>query len=88
MGSGSATNPDTKAVNSKKETLLAKLGGSEALMVAVDKFYGNVTADPELQQYFVGVSVKLLKWHQVRTPAVRTPAFPFDSSGCRLLVKL
>ena len=61
------TNIQTTDKNmTKKEVLLERLGGQEALRAAVDEFYLRLTADKELARFFEGVNVKLLKWHQVR----------------------
>jgi len=52
------------ASNAKRETLLHKLGGPDALRVAVDRFFESLVADEKLAPFFMGVNVKLLKWHQ------------------------
>jgi hemoglobin len=41
-----------------------RIGGSEALEAAVDRFYHRVLGDEQLQPYFDGVDMERLRWHQ------------------------
>ena len=50
----------------KKQLLLDRLGGEEALELAVDKFYEKNVADEELAKYFEGVDMKKLRTHQFK----------------------
>jgi hemoglobin len=46
-------------------SLFETVGGTEALKIAVDRFYERVLADPQLQHYFDGVDIPRVKRHQV-----------------------
>lgn len=41
-----------------------EIGGSAAVRIAVDMFYGRVLADPSLVDYFTGVDLGRVKRHQ------------------------
>jgi len=45
-------------------TLFEKLGGAEALSVAVDKFYVRVLADNRIKHFFNGTDMKKQAGHQ------------------------
>jgi hemoglobin len=45
-------------------TLYDRIGGESAVRAAVDRFYERVLADPELKEFFDGVSLPRLKSHQ------------------------
>lgn len=45
-------------------SLYERIGGEAAVNVAVDRFYERVLADPELKDFFSGVSMSRLKAHQ------------------------
>lgn len=44
--------------------LFERIGGAAAVTAAVDRFYERVLADPELRDFFTGVSMSRLKGHQ------------------------
>jgi hemoglobin len=46
------------------ETLFEKLGGGEALSLAVDKFYQRVLNDERIKHFFDGVDLVKQKAHQ------------------------
>ena len=50
----------------KKQLLLDRLGGEEALELAVDKFYEKNITEEELAKYFEGVDMKKLRAHQFK----------------------
>lgn len=41
------------------------LGREHGIRTAVDRFYERVLADPQLADYFTGVDMNRLRWHQV-----------------------
>ena len=45
-------------------TLYDRLGGMEAIKLAVEQFYGRVLADPELQPFFAKTKMNWLKRRQ------------------------
>ena len=45
-------------------TPFERIGGESAVNAAVDRFYERVLADPELKDFFNGVSMSRLKAHQ------------------------
>jgi len=45
-------------------SLYERVGGEPAVSAAVDRFYDRVLADPELRDFFNGVSLSRLKAHQ------------------------
>lgn len=45
-------------------SLYERIGGAPAITAAVDRFYDRVLADPELKNFFNGVSRSRLKAHQ------------------------
>jgi hemoglobin len=45
-------------------SLYERIGGEPAVNATVDRFYERVLADPELKDFFNGVSVSKLKTHQ------------------------
>jgi hemoglobin len=45
-------------------SLFERIGGTPAVQAAVDRFYERVLADPELKDFFNGVSMAKLKAHQ------------------------
>ena len=47
-------------------TLFEKIGGEEAMDVAVDKFYEKVLADERIKHFFVDTDVEKLRGHQKR----------------------
>lgn len=49
----------------ESRTLYDVVGGTDALKLAVDRFYERVVADPQLAHYFEGTDVRRLKRHQV-----------------------
>jgi hemoglobin len=53
-----------KSNSAKQEVLLDKIGGTQVLRAAVDDFYDRLVQDEELQPFFEGVNMKLLRWHQ------------------------
>jgi hemoglobin len=46
-------------------SLYEVVGGTDALKLAVDRFYERVVADPQLAHYFEGQDVPRVKRHQV-----------------------
>lgn len=69
----------------KKKVLLERLGGTEALRVAVDEFYSRVIADKALHPFFEGVNVKLLKWHQYNFMSIAFTEVPDDMDVAELI---
>jgi hemoglobin len=49
----------------ESRTLYQVVGGTDALKLAVDRFYERVVADPQLAHYFQGQDVPRIKRHQV-----------------------
>lgn len=45
-------------------SIYEKVGGSDALRVAVTVFYDRVVADPELAEYFSNIDLSRLRGHQ------------------------
>lgn len=52
------------SINTKKETVLHKLGGKNTLRIAVDQFYDRLVHDKTLEPYFSTTNIQILKWHQ------------------------
>lgn len=51
----------TETKQSMEVSLFEKIGGSEAVIAMVSKFYDIVTKDPSLKRYFVGVEFDKLR---------------------------
>jgi hemoglobin len=51
---------------SKKQFLLDRIGGEEALKLAVNKFYEKNVAHVEVARFFEGVDMELLGAHQFK----------------------
>lgn len=49
-----------------KQLLLDRIGGEDALALAVDKFYEKNIAHEEVARFFEGVNMKLLRAHQFK----------------------
>jgi hemoglobin len=49
-----------------KQLLLDRIGGEDALALAVDKFYEKNIANEEVARFFEGVNMKLLRAHQLK----------------------
>lgn len=64
--------------SARKEELLAKLGGKEVLNAAVDKFYDRLLNDPELERFFHGSNLAVLKWHQFNFMSIAFSTMPKD----------
>lgn len=64
------------AQSARKEELLAKLGGKDVLNAAVDSFYDRLLRDPELERFFHGSNVTVLKWHQFNFMAIAFSKMP------------
>jgi len=64
--------------STKKAVLLERIGGTAALRAAVDEFYARLIEDNELQPFFEGVNVKLLKWHQYNFMSIAFTEIPED----------
>ena len=45
-------------------SIYEQLGGAPTVDIAVEKFYGRVLSDPDLIEFFEGVSIDSLKKHQ------------------------
>jgi hemoglobin len=45
-------------------SIYERIGGESAVSAAVDRFYERVLADPELKDFFNGISMSKLKAHQ------------------------
>lgn len=69
----------------KKEVLLERIGGTDALRAAVDEFYVRLTTDEELAPFFEGVNVKLLKWHQYNFMSIAFTEVPDDMDIAALI---
>jgi len=48
------------------DSIFEKLGGDEAVSVAVDLFYGKVLADERIKHFFTGVDMSQQKAHMKR----------------------
>jgi hemoglobin len=64
-------------------TLYDVVGGTDALKLAVDRFYERVVADPRLSGYFAGQDVPRIKRHQVLLLS-QVLGGPAEYSGRRL----
>ncbi|GAX15632.1 hypothetical protein FisN_3Hh104 [Fistulifera solaris] len=64
--------------SSRKDELLAKLGGKQVLNAAVDRFYDRLLQDPELQRFFHGNNISVLKWHQFNFMSIAFTTMPKD----------
>lgn len=64
--------------SARKEELLAKLGGKKVLNAAVDKFYDRLLHDPELERFFHGSNISVLKWHQFNFMSIAFSTMPKD----------
>ena len=49
----------------ESRNLYEVVGGTDALKLAVDRFYERVVADPQLAHYFEGQDIPRIKRHQV-----------------------
>jgi hemoglobin len=54
------------AAAANKQFLLDRIGGEDALALAVDKFYEKNIAHEEVSRFFVGVNIRLLRAHQFK----------------------
>lgn len=70
----------------KPLTLFDKLGGQAAVKAAVDEFYKRVVADPELETFFEGTNMALLKTHQVRFMSIAFSGIPKDMDVAGLML--
>ncbi len=52
------------AAAADKQLLLDRIGGEDALALAVDKFYEKNIAHEEVARFFEGVDMQLLRAHQ------------------------
>jgi hemoglobin len=65
-----------KGAAGKADTLYAKVGGRESVTAAVERFYGKVLADAELNAFFAGTNQTWMKlrFSQYLTQALGGPA--------------
>jgi hemoglobin len=54
------------AMAEDKQLLLDRIGGEDALALAVDKFYEKNITHEEVARFFEGVNMKLLRAHQFK----------------------
>jgi hemoglobin len=54
------------AAAANKQHILDRIGGEDALALAVDKFYEKNIAHEEVARFFEGVNMKLLRAHQFK----------------------
>ena len=67
----------------ESRTLYEVVGGTEALKLAVDRFYERVVADPQLAHFFEGQDIPRVKRHQVLLLS-QVLGGPAEYSGRRL----
>ncbi|EEC48823.1 predicted protein [Phaeodactylum tricornutum CCAP 1055/1] len=60
----------------RKRTLLGKLGGKDILNEAVDVFYERLLQDDDMNQFFRGTDMQILKWHQLNLMSVAFTKVP------------
>jgi hemoglobin len=82
---------DTREFNSslesKKSVLLDRIGGEEALQLAVDKFYEKNVAHEDVARFFVGVDMMLLRAHQFKFMKLAFTEIPEGVDVAGMLVK-
>jgi hemoglobin len=66
------------AAAADKQLLLDRIGGEDALALAVDKFYEKNIAHEEVARFFEGVDMKLLRAHQFKFMKLAFTAIPAD----------
>ena len=76
----------SQASSSPNGTLYDKLGGPEALEMAVDLFYEKVLADERLKHFFEGTNMMRLVIKQVRSSLVNNSFFFTDTCGTQWVV--
>jgi hemoglobin len=67
----------------QSRTLYEVVGGTDALKLAVERFYERVVADPQLAHYFQGQEIPRIKRHQVLLLS-QVLGGPAEYSGRRL----
>jgi hemoglobin len=66
------------AAAADKQLLLDRIGGEDALALAVDKFYEKNIAHEEVARFFEGVDMKLLRAHQFKFMKLAFTVIPAD----------
>jgi len=64
VGSDQIQNVGLKSKETNMSTLFEKIGGTDAVSAAVDKFYEKVLADDRIKHFFEGVDMKRQSRHQ------------------------
>jgi hemoglobin len=54
------------APENEPHTDFERIGGTPAVVVVVDQFYGRILADPQLAPFFTDVNLSRLRRHQVQ----------------------
>jgi hemoglobin len=67
---------DTTSSEEKRELLLDRLGGEDALTAAVSEFYGRIMADDVLAPFFDGIVMEVMKVHQFRFMKIAFTGIP------------
>lgn len=60
----------------RRRVMLDKLGGETKRREAIDRFYSKQMEDERLQQFFHGVDVEIIKWHQFNLMSIAFTAVP------------
>mmetsp|Transcript_7907 Transcript_7907/g.16729 ORF Transcript_7907/g.16729 Transcript_7907/m.16729 type:complete len:416 (-) Transcript_7907:184-1431(-) len=69
---------EKKESDAQDQTLFARLGGEAAIAAAVDEFYTRLVVDKELERFFVGVPLDVLKEHQRKFMRLAFTDIPAD----------
>lgn len=73
--------------NSKPPTLFERLGGVEAVRLAVAEFYQRILADPKLQGFFDNTTMAALRLHQLEFMKIAFTEIPQDLDVAALLTE-
>mmetsp|Transcript_8137 Transcript_8137/g.24314 ORF Transcript_8137/g.24314 Transcript_8137/m.24314 type:complete len:281 (-) Transcript_8137:458-1300(-) len=69
---------EEKKEETEDKTLFDRLGGEGAITAAVDEFYARVVVDNDLERFFVGVPLDVLKEHQRKFMKMAFTSVPED----------
>jgi hemoglobin len=71
----------------KKQLLLDRIGGDDALALAVDKFYVKNVAHEKIARFFEGVDIKRLRAHQFKFLKLAFTEIPDDMDVIAMIEK-
>ena len=72
--------------NDRKELLLQKIGGKDILEKMTDRFFEKMVHHSKLITLFIGVDVRVLRWHQYNALSIAFTATPEDFDISHLIM--